>query len=65
VPIWLPVPAKSVVSPCASVPAGSPASRPAYRISGWMVALDALNPRARFPWLSIAALPIQRQVVSG
>ena len=30
-----------------------------------MAALEALKPRAKFPDLSIAALPIQRQVVSG
>ena len=27
--------------------------------------IEALKPMARFPWPSIAALPIQRQVVSG
>ena len=30
-----------------------------------MVALEALKPTARSPEPSIAALPIQRQVVSG
>ena len=30
-----------------------------------MAVLDALKPRAMFPWPSIATLPIQRQVVSG
>ena len=30
-----------------------------------MVESDALNPRARLPFPSIAALPIQRHVVSG
>jgi hypothetical protein len=30
-----------------------------------MLALDALNPMTRSPALSMAALPIQRQVVSG
>ena len=32
---------------------------------GLIVELEALNPIARLPWKSIAALPIQRQVVSG
>jgi len=30
-----------------------------------MVALEALKPSAKFPDRSIAALPIQRQVLSG
>jgi hypothetical protein len=30
-----------------------------------MLALEALKPSARLPWLSIAALPIQRHVESG
>ena len=32
---------------------------------GLIVELEALKPMARLPWPSIAALPIQRQVVSG
>jgi hypothetical protein len=30
-----------------------------------MLLLEALKPSARFPWPSIATLPIQRQVLSG
>jgi hypothetical protein len=30
-----------------------------------MLPLEALKPTARLPWPSIAALPIQRHVVSG
>lgn len=44
---------------------GSVASRPASRIYGKMVGLEALKPSAIFPRLSIAILPKKRQVVSG
>jgi len=59
------MPACNVVSPCARVFSGSLASRPAYRICGLMVADEALKPTARLPLWSMAALPIQRQVLSG
>src|SRR5689334_23609964 len=38
-------------SPCASVFAGSPASRPAQRIEGFKVVLEAEKPSATLPWL--------------
>src|SRR4051812_338276 len=49
-----------VVSPCDSWFSGSVDSRPAYRMSGAVLALAALYPRAMFPLLSTARAPIQR-----
>src|SRR5258708_657274 len=48
-----------------NVPAGSLGTRPVYRMLGNTLALETLYPSAISPTLSIAILPIQRELASG
>src|SRR5262249_4683668 len=53
----------SVCSLCGSVLTGSPASRPAYLICGFVVAFDFVSPIAMFPVRSTARLGMKRKNV--
>src|SRR5262249_17900182 len=59
-----PVPARILIS-APRVPNGSEGARPVKRIAGLIAVEETLYPTAILPTWSMAALPIQRKLLSG